>query len=54
MSAKQIQDKVKAEADLEVGVELVHQVMRKDLKMGYRFAKTVPIQGNVERCLVLR
>ena len=28
--------------------------MRKDLKMGYRFAWTVPIQGNAERCLVLR
>ena len=54
MSAQQIQDKVKVEADLEVGVKLVRHIMRKDLKMGYRFAKTVPIQGNVERCLVLR
>jgi hypothetical protein len=28
--------------------------MRKDLHFGYRLAKTVPIQGNSERCLVLR
>ena len=40
--------------ELEVGIGLVRQVMRKDLSMGYRLAKTVPIQGNSERCLVLR
>ena len=28
--------------------------MRKDLRMGYRFAKEVPIQCNLERNLVLR
>ena len=28
--------------------------MRKELRMGYRLAKQVPIQSNSERCLVLR
>ena len=28
--------------------------MRKDLGMGYRRARTIPIQSNTERCLVLR
>ena len=28
--------------------------MRKDMRLGYRLAKTVPIQANIERCLVLR
>ena len=37
-----------------VGLDLVQQVMRKDLKMGYRLAKTIPVQSNSERCLVLR
>ena len=39
---------------MEVGLKFVRQVFRKDLCMGYRQAKTVPIQGNSERCLVLR
>ena len=28
--------------------------MRKELRMGFRLAKSVPIQANTERCLVLR
>ena len=39
---------------MEVNLKFVRQVFRKDLRMGYRLAKTVPIQGNAERCLVLR
>ena len=46
--------KVLKEADLEVDLKLVRNVMRKDLAMGYRLAKNVPIQSNTERCLVLR
>ena len=46
--------KVLKEADLEVNLKLVRNVMRKDLAMGYRLAKNVPIQSNTERCLVLR
>ena len=39
---------------LEVADSLVRQVMRKELRLGYRLAKTVPVQSNSERCLVLR
>ena len=39
---------------LEVNSHLVQQVFRKELHMGYRTAKTVPIQSNHERSLVLR
>ena len=39
---------------LEVNEATVRRVMRKDLRLGYRLAKQVPIQCNSERCLVLR
>ena len=40
--------------NLEVDLKLVRTVLRKDLGMGYRMAKKVPIQCNLERTLVLR
>ena len=40
--------------DLEVGKPQVRQVLRKDLHMGYRMVRTVTVQANSERCLVLR
>ena len=40
--------------DLSVDLKLIREVFRKDLNMGYRLARTVPIQSNSERCLVLR
>ena len=40
--------------NLEVNLKLVRSVMRKDLSMGYRLAKKVPIQSNLERTMVLR
>ena len=42
------------ETGLQVALPDVCKIMRKDLQFGYRLAKTVPIQGNSERCLVLR
>ena len=39
---------------MSVALSKVSKVLRKDLKMGYRLAKTVPTQSNTERCLVLR
>ena len=44
--AQQIKAKVEATTDLELSEKLVRQVMKKNLRMGYRLAKTVPIQGN--------
>ena len=52
--AQLVQAKVMKDHDYEVSLKLVRNVMRKDLSMGYRLAKNVPIQGNTERCLVLR
>ena len=37
-----------------MSLKLTREVMRKDLAMGYRLAKSVPVQGNTARCLVLR
>ena len=51
---RQVQDAVQRNADLEVSAQLVSRVMRKDLHLGYRLAKTVAVQCNTERCLVLR
>ena len=53
-SAKLVCDAVKGNLDLEVDDRLVREVMRKDMRLGYRQVKTVPIQSNSERCLVLR
>ena len=39
---------------LEVALPKIRQMIRKDLRMGYRRAATVPVQANSERCLVLR
>ena len=53
-SAKVVTDAVKKNLSLDVDDNLVREVMRKDMRLGYRQAKTVPIQSNSERCLVLR
>ncbi len=46
--------RVNEHTDLEVKHDEVRSVLRKDLGLGYRIAKKVPIQSNTERCLVLR
>ena len=53
VSSGQIQKIVKDQEGLEVDRKLVCRVMRKDMGLGYRLAKTVPVQSNSERCLVL-
>ena len=40
---QQIKAKVEETAGLEVDHQLVSRVLRKDLHMGYRLARTVPI-----------
>ena len=54
VSLGQVQSAVEDQAGLEVPKKMVSAVLRKDLCMGYRLARTVPVQGNLERCLVLR
>ena len=51
---QQVQAVVAEQSGLQVPSKLVSQVMRKDMHMGYRLARTVPLQSNSERCLVLR
>ena len=52
--AQQVQQALNEIMNLEVDLKLVRTVLRKDLGMGYRMAKKVPIQCNLERTLVLR
>ena len=52
--AQQVQLAVEANRGLEVSTKLVRFVFRKELAMGYRVAKAVPAQCNLERVLVLR
>ena len=52
--AQTVQAAVHEQTGLKVNDQLVRRVMRKELSLGYRLAKTVPIQSNHERCLVLR
>ena len=54
VSAKQVQEEVQEQKGHEVDLLLVRQVMRKDMRLGYRLAKAVAVQCNTERCLVLR
>ena len=42
-NAKQVQAKVKKDTELEVSIKQTRLVMRKDLAMGYRIVKTVPM-----------
>ena len=53
MRIQQIQAAVEEQSGLEVQKTLVSKVMRKDMRIGYRLAKTIPAQCNLERCLVL-
>ena len=46
--------RVNEHTDLEVKHSEVRSVLRKDLGLGYRIARKIPIQSNSERCLVLR
>ena len=45
---------VNKDTDLEVKHSEVRQVPRSEMGLGYRMTRTVPIQSNSERCLILR
>ena len=53
-SADSIVVRVNESTDLKVKHSEVRSVLRKDLGLGYRIARKIPIQSNSERCLVLR
>ena len=52
--AQQVQEAVADKRGMEVSDKLVRQTFRKELSMGYRLAKDIPVQSNLERNLVLR
>ena len=54
ISAKQVQEAFQEQKGHTVDVLMARQVMRRDMHLGYRLAKTVAVQCNTERCLVLR
>ena len=53
-SSRLVQAAVQEQTSMTVAEPLVRQVMRKEMRLGYRQARTVPVQCNSERCLVLR
>ena len=53
-SSHQVKLAVGEQRGLEVSTKQVRLVLHKEMHMGYRMAKAVPTQSNVERALVLR
>ena len=53
-SAKKVQLQLKAQHEVDLSLAKVQQALRKDIGLGYRRVRKIPIQGNSERCLVLR
>ena len=45
---------MKEQSELEVTNSEVRSILKNELRLSYRIAKKVPVQGNSERCLVLR
>ena len=54
LNAGSIKCRVKGEDNLDVSLLQVQKVLKQDLKYSYRRSRKVPLQGNSERCLVLR
>ena len=46
ISAQQVREAVQEQKGIKVADQLVRHVMRKELRLGYRLAKRVPIQCN--------
>ena len=53
-NAEMVAQLVESKKDIEVSVEEVRSIMKEELGMRYRIAKTLPKQANSTRCLVLR
>ena len=50
----QVEQAVRNETGLEVKRNQVAKFMKKEMHLGYRQVRTVPVQCNTQRCLVLR
>ncbi len=53
-NAMKVQRQAEQYHAVEISVPKVRTMLKKELGLGYRRARQVPIQGNSERCLVLR
>ena len=54
LKADQVMKKVNRNGDIQVTIQEVRKVLRVNLRLGWRNAKSIPVQCNTERCLVLR
>ena len=54
VKAEAVVDQVRRKEDIEATIVQVRTIMKDELGLGYRIARKVPIQANMERCLVLR
>ena len=52
--AQQVQEQVKERNDIDVELQRIRTIMKKDLGLTYRITRKIPIQANSQRCLVLR
>ena len=52
--AADVKKQVKLNHEIEVGTNDIRKILKQELGLKYRVAKTVPIQSNDARCLVLR
>ena len=53
-SCNMIKKQVEEEHGIKLNTNAVRDVFKKEMGLGYRQARAVPIQGNTERSLVLR
>ena len=54
VKAEKVVEAVQLKENLSLMVHQVRTIMKDDLGLGYRISSKVPVQGNSERCLVLR
>ena len=52
--SNQLKAKLKKDKDLDIEVQQIQRILRRDLGLRYRKARSVPVQANSERCLVMR
>ena len=54
VKAEMVVEALLQKENLSLSVVQVRTIMKDDLGLGYRMSRKVPVQGNSERCLVLR
>ncbi len=53
-SCDQVKRQVEKEQEVKLTTQAVHQVMKKSMGLSFRRVRKVPVQANLDRCLVLR